>query len=132
MIDIFYLLGVFIVIINVICLLNYKVSYSTIEWIIKYKEITGSNPSLIEHRGIKNYHILLFWSITTLLSISWIIFGLLTKIWFVFLGILLINFILNKLIYSVRINRLKNMIILMKSLTLIITIVILIYNHFNI
>ena len=49
--DFFYSIGLFIIILNLASLLQYKKIFDITEWLSKYKLVTGKNPVIEDFRN---------------------------------------------------------------------------------
>jgi hypothetical protein len=85
--------------INFISLFGYifnfkKINYS-FEWHHRYNEIIGRKPKKHEFRNQKDYDIFINRGILGFFELIWILFGLLTNNWIIFLVILIISLVIN-------------------------------------
>lgn len=127
--DIFYIFGIIVLSINAFLLFNQQKIFNTIEWIIKYKKLIGKDPLINEVSQRINFNILTIWSISVILTLSWVLFGLFTNNWKIFLGILLFNIIFNKIFLSIKYADVKRKLLFVKSLIIILTMCFLVTKH---
>lgn len=128
----FYFVGLIVVLFNIFNISKYKRIFELREWMIKFKEVTGRNPVATDYRKKDDKDILIAWSMSIILTSFWVFFGLLTKSWYVFLFMILVNTTINlatKLIgefnmFAFTIHFAKNVLILF-------LIMFLILNHFH-
>jgi hypothetical protein len=130
--DFFYSIGLFIIILNLASLLQYKKIFDITEWLSKYKLVTGKNPVIEDFRNKGDHDLLLFWSFTVVSTVMWMLFGLLSNQWGVFLFIFLVNIALNsaKKIFS-SIRKIKLLLTFIKSFIGLSIIVFLVLNYFH-
>lgn len=126
--DIFYLTGILIIILNIINIINHKILFESIEWILKSRKI-GKDPYSDEFSDRINYKIITIWSTGVIITSAWILIGLLTDDWLIFLLILLSNIIINKILLSKLNSSIRKKVSLLKSLIIVSTITYLIVNH---
>lgn len=131
MVDIYYLIGVLVAILNIGCLYKHKKVFDVTEWIFKFKEITGKNPTTQDFRDGNSYVVLLTWSITVILTVFWLFVGLFSRNWPLFLAIMGFNVILNRLLRKIKYNSVKRYVLVLKSLVITSFIVFMIINHFH-
>lgn len=130
--DFFYSIGLFIIILNLASLIQYKKIFDITEWLSKYKLVTGKNPVIEDFRNKNDHDLLLFWSFTVVSTVLWMLFGLLSNQWIIFLFIFLINIALNsiKKIFS-SIKKVKLFLTFIKSFIGLSIIIFLVLNHFH-
>ena len=135
MISLYYGIGLFVVLLNIVVLLNHRLIFNTVDWAFKFKKVTKSNPQLKDFNEGHCFNSLLFWGFSVVVSVSWVLIGILSSLWFIYLGILLSNIIFNKL--SKIFDRLPNIRRKLKFakcfiLTTVISFLVLNYFHFRI
>jgi hypothetical protein len=128
----FYLFGLIVLFFNIFNISKYKRIFELREWMIKFKKVTGRNPVVTEYRKNDDKDILTTWSVSVIFTSFWIFLGLLTKNWYVFLFIILLNTFINLItrvvgefsIFSFIMQFVKNILILF-------VVIFLILNHFH-
>lgn len=131
--DIFYSIGLLIIILNIVTILKYERIFDITEWLFRYKNVTGRNPIVENFRNKEDHDLLLFWSCTVVLTVIWMLFGLLSSDWIIFLFVFLFNIFFNytKKLFS-EIRKVKMFITLIKSFIGLFIIIFLVINHFHI
>jgi len=130
--DLFYSIGLLVTVLNVFLVLKYKKIYEVIDWLSKYKKVVGRNPRKEDFRSKSDQELLLFWSSTVLITVIWMLFGLMSYDWMAFLIIFIINILLNYLSkISLYIKRISFILKFMKSLIMVIIISFLVINYFH-
>ncbi len=105
MLNIFYLFGVILILLNFKLLINSFNLLNVKEWLFKYKKITKENPSEKDFRKTKDYNLYVMYSIFITFETIWLIFGLLTNYLYFLLPILLFNFLLKNIKELLSVNR---------------------------
>lgn len=131
MADIYYLIGVLVATLNIVCLYKHKKVFDITEWLFKFKQITGKNPNIKDFRDDSSYTLLLTWSITVILTVSWLSVGLFSINWPLFLIIIAFNIIVNNLLRNIKFYSIKRYALSLKSLLVTSFIIFLIINHFH-
>ncbi len=131
--DLFYSIGLIVIVLNVFLVIRYKKIYEVTDWLSKYKKVVGRNPRKEDFRNKSDRELLLFWSSTVFFTVMWMIFGLMSRDWISFLIIFLINISLNYLSrLSFGIKKLSFSLKLAKSIIMVISIGLLVINYFHI
>lgn len=128
----YYGIGLFVVLLNIIVLFNHTLIFNTVDWAFKFKKVTKRNPQVKDFTEGLCFNSLLFWSFTVVVSVSWIIIGILSGLWFIYLGLLLSNITFNRL--SKLFDRMPNIrrkLMFTKCLILTAVISFLVLNHFH-
>lgn len=128
--EIFYAIGVIIILLNIFSLFNYKTMFEANEWLIKYKKIVGKSPLQEEIRNKGDFKMLMIWAITVLLTVIWMIFGLLTGYWPIFLVIFITNISFNYISRFTSYQKIKLFLRFIKSIVMISSIIFIILNHY--
>lgn len=101
---IFYSIGLLITINLLLILITFKKRFFIIEWYDKYQKLIGKVPTKEEFRSESDYKLFKSQGLTNIIEAIWIIFGLITPYWYVFLGIIvygkIFKFIFNKIKYN--------------------------------
>jgi len=90
------------------------------EWNYKFKQIVGKNPIKQDFKNKESYNLFTNRVVLSLIEIIWIIFGLITNKWIIFLSILIIlltiNFGLDKWRFSIIDNLIRFTFIVVRCL----------------
>jgi hypothetical protein len=128
--NIYYLIGVLVVLSTISTILKFGKLYSLKEWKEKYEKIVGRKPSKRDFRSKKEYSLSESTNILALFEIIWIIGGFFTSSWYIFGIILLSSYILNIILNPIKftiIHKLTSFAFLLSRLCLYLY---LIVNHF--
>ncbi len=94
------------------------------EWNYKFKQIVGTNPIKQDFKNKESYNLFTNRVVLSLIEIIWIIFGLITNKWIIFLSILIIlltiNFGLDKWRFSIIDNLVRFIFIVIRCLIYIV------------
>lgn len=130
--DLFYSIGLVVTILNLSLICKYKKIYEVTDWLSKFKKVIGRNPKKEDFRNRSDQELLLFWSSTVLLTVVWMLFGLMSHDWASFLIIFSINIILNFISKkSFGIKKIKFGLMFLKSLIMVVVIGFLVVNYFH-
>ncbi len=91
--NLFYIVGL-VVILSVLNIISkFKSIYSVREWEQKYKKVVGKIPVRSDYRSKSEYNLSRKMGILYLFEITWVIIGILTYNWYLFLGLIIFSFI---------------------------------------
>jgi len=86
---IYYIIGILVLLSTISTILKFGKLYSIKEWIEKYEKVVGRKPIKKDYRTKKEYSISESNKILSLFEIVWVIFGLLSSSWYVFLFLII-------------------------------------------
>ena len=86
---IFYFIGLFILIMSFSNMFNFLKYISIKNWSDTFKKVTGKDPKKSEFRCIEDYNIFSIYVTFTFVEFIWILIGLTSSSWYVFLSILI-------------------------------------------
>lgn len=128
--DAYYIIGLTVLIMSFSNLINYYEFFENRLWIQSFRKISGSYPLPKDFRSKEKYTIYSIFNTFTTLEFCWLVLGLITKSWLIFLILISFHFIIRKLFNT-------NFILMSKYLGLLfhiikpISIFFLIINHFH-
>lgn len=93
--NIYYLIGVLVVLSTISTILKFGKLYSLKEWKEKYEKIVGRKPSKRDFRSKKEYSLSESSNILGVFELIWIIAGLFTGNWYLFAIVLTISYLFN-------------------------------------
>jgi hypothetical protein len=127
---IYYLIGlvVFFSIISII--FRFKKIYFIREWKDKYEKVTGNKPLKSQFRTKTEYSKLESYNILVTFELIWVLFGLISNSWSIFLSIIIISYILNILIKPIKYTMLHRLTIHLFIIVKLLVYGYLILNHF--
>jgi hypothetical protein len=128
LLNIYYIIGLLALLASTTLLLKFNRVYYLKEWIFKFKKINGKTPKLNEFRKKSDYNDFISFSVSYMVLITWFFIGLFTNNWFVFLFLIITNFLINLTIPKW--NILHKFVILLKSFLDFTVILFLILNNF--
>jgi prenyltransferase beta subunit len=130
LLNIFYFIGLFIIIINLIKLKKYSDFVDVNEWVLKFNKVTKSNAKKTDFKSEDDYHLLLGVSALSIFEFIWILFGIISDNWVIFTIILLINFTLNQ-IFQIGITKVQKVLGTIFIVFKLIITIIMVLNHFH-
>lgn len=134
---IFYAIGLFIFLLDLLNLFNYHKTYKVAEWAEAFKKVNKRSPKKSDYRTTEDYNTGMFTGFIALSELTWCIIGLISGSWKVFAILFLFGFITQLIqsligkILSKKCNPLNKLIsygyLTIKSAVLMI----LVINHFH-
>ncbi len=128
--NIYYLIGVLVVLSTVSSILKFGKLYSLKEWKEKYEKIIGRKPSKRDFRSKKEYSLSESSNILGLFELIWIIGGFFTASWYLFGIMMLLSYILNIILNPVKFTILHKFVSFTFLLSRLCLYLYLIVNHF--
>jgi hypothetical protein len=86
---IFYFIGLFILIMSFSDMFNFLKYISIKNWSDSFKKVTGKDPKKSEFRSIEDYNIFSIYVTFTFVEFIWILIGLTSSSWYIFLSLLI-------------------------------------------
>ncbi len=129
--DIFYFFGLILFILNLSTLLNFQNYNRIYDWYYKFKKVTKKEPTRSDFKS-KDFEYFSFYLALEILNICWVLLGLVTKSWLIFIAIFIFNILMNSIL-----KKLHNYFVVVRFLRLFkVTIVTMIFgflflNHFH-
>ena len=99
---IYYLIGLVVFFSIVSIIFRFKKIYHIKEWLDKYEKVTGNKPLKSEFRTKIEYSTLESYNILLLFELIWVMFGLISNSWCIFLSIIVTSYVLNLLIKPIK------------------------------
>ncbi len=100
--DIYYSIGILVLFSVLSTILKFGKIYSIKEWIEKYEKVIGRKPTKKDYRTKKEYSISESNKILSVFEMIWILFGLFSNSWYIFLSFLILSSLLNILIKPIK------------------------------
>ena len=126
----FYLIGLFIFLLNIIIFSNFSKYLYVVEFVNKFKKVTGKNPQQSDLSN-EQHQIYAFILCVDSFSFLWFFVGLISSSWIVFLIYLMIQPLFNLIIKNTKIKFLYNLVSFLRILTNVSIIALLVFNHFH-
>jgi hypothetical protein len=126
--NIYYIIGLLALLACSIIVFKFNRFYYLREWIFKFKKINGKTPKLNEFRSKSDYNDFISLSVSSMVLTIWIIIGLFTNNWFIFLSLIIINMLVDLTIPKW--NIIHKSITFLKSFIYLIIVLFLILNNF--
>jgi hypothetical protein len=132
MINFFYGAGLLVAITNFVILINFKEIFALTEWFYKFKKVAGRNPLESDFRNQGDKEVILMWSNIVIFTLLWMIFGLLTSDWIIFIAIFITNIFFNFLKRKLdNLDKIKYFLSFLKTFIGTATVSFLVINHFH-
>jgi hypothetical protein len=122
---IFYSIGLLIIINLLLVLATFKKRFFVIEWYDKYQKLIGKKPTREEFRSENDYKLFKSQGLTNIIESLWVILGLITPYWYVFLGIIIYGKICKIIFNKIKYNFLSRIVIIQNILIKLIAYIIL-------
>lgn len=128
---IYYALGLIPLLMTLAMLVKLSEYNRIKEWYIKFEEITKSKPKKTDFRTPEEYNTYTGISGIVIVDFLWIILGILTQSWYIFLTILAISIIINGVKKLTSINVVSDILTSIILITKFSVYLYLIINHFH-
>jgi len=102
--DLYYLLGLIMSVFNLSLITSLNSILKTEEWMVSFQKVNCRYPSKTEFKEGQLIKMNLF-NYYTIVTSLWMILGLVSKSWFVFLSLLFINFLSMRIIEKIGIHK---------------------------
>jgi hypothetical protein len=100
--NLYYFIGVFILLSVISQLLKFNKLFSIIEWYDKFEKITGNKAKKEDFRNESEWTIFISRNILLIIEGFWIIFGFITNNWFIFILLVIYGKILSFLFGNIK------------------------------
>lgn len=127
---IFYFFGLIVFILSLNRIFQYFKLIEIKEWLVAFKKVTKRDPLKSDFRNLNDYNLFITLGCLSVGETIWIILGLLTPNWVIFLSLFLLGFLLKQILdfSSFTIQKVVGLFFtIIKSLTIIV----LVLNHFH-
>jgi hypothetical protein len=130
--DIYYFIGIFILLSIISQVLKFKTLFSVIEWYDKFDKVTGSKAKKEDFRNESDWVIFLSRNMLLIIEGFWVIFGFITNNWFIFLSLVIYGKILSFLFGNIKYTLIGKYIYLKYYILKVILYGFMIINNFHI
>lgn len=103
--DLYYIIGLLIIISLYFQILNFKLIESINEWIFTFKKVSGKEPTKSDFRKKEDYNIYVKKNIYLIFESVWMVLGLVTNNWFIYVFMIFYSNLVNRFIK----NRFSNL-----------------------
>ncbi len=129
--NLFYIVGL-VVILSVLNIISkFKSIYSVREWEQKYKKVVGKIPVRSDYRSKSEYNLSRKMGILYLFEITWVIIGILTYNWYLFLGLVIFSFIFGMILKPFRYTLVFKILSVLFLIIRLLLYTYLVINHFH-
>ena len=103
--DLFYFIGLIISFVNLGLIPSLNSILRTEEWVSSFQKINGRFPSKLDFKEVEQLKKMNVFYYYTVSSTLWMVIGLVSKSWFVFLSLLFINFLVMRILNKIGIHK---------------------------
>ena len=128
---IYYIFGLLIILSIISIIANFNKFYSIEEWYNKFKKVTGKYPEKKQFRNTEEYNLRLGTSILGYIEFTWLLLGILTSSWYIFIALFLYMTIISSIIKPIRFNIIGKVVSFHLILVRFSTYLFLVINHFH-
>lgn len=129
--NIFYILGLFILITSFSNLFNYFKFIKIKKWCLAFQRVTKAEITRKDFRTVEDYNIFTMYSIFNFFEIVWFVLGIATPSFDIFLVLIIFELLMKITHKKIRINLLTNSLGFLFNFFKFSVILILILNHFH-
>lgn len=130
-IDIYYIFGILITLMLIMLLIKWHRIQGVMEWFEKFQKITKSKPNQIDFRKKGDYSLYIRTNLIVMMELLWILTGLFTNNWFIFLSIIIYSVIVRLTFNKIKWTLLGKILSYKFLIMRIIIYYFLILKHFN-
>jgi hypothetical protein len=127
MIDLFYFIGLFVFLISLTYLTNFSKISELRKWSNAFKKVTKTNPQKKDFKTDEDYNLFIGIGCLSIFEGIWVLIGLLTQNWILFLLLIILNYIS---VYSFK-SDITRIFGFTSSITKSLIIFLLVINHFH-
>jgi hypothetical protein len=128
--DIFYFIGLLVLIMSSSNLINFLKFFEIRKWALTFKKVTGNDVDRKDFKSNEDYNIFTIYSTFFLFESIWILLGLITSSWYIFLGLTTIS-VLVRLINFLKIDFISKILGFSFQIIKFLIVLALILNHFH-
>lgn len=132
LIDIYYFFGIFILLSFSSQLINFNRFFRVVDWYQKFLKVTGKKAIKDDFSNQDDWYVFTTYGLFTVLDGIWMILGLVTNNWFIFIGLVVISKTISFIVNKLKLNFIKKYIYLLFLVTKTSLYSIMIVNHFHI
>lgn len=132
MLHIYYIIGILVLISVISQLLRFNRIFKVSEWYEKFKKVTGKKPLKNEFRSDSDYYLITSLAPLLVFEGLWIIFGLITNNWFIFVLLFIYGKLVSLIFKNVKYTIIGKSILLHLLILKTSVYAFMIINHFHI
>jgi hypothetical protein len=129
--NIFYFIGLFILICSFSNLINFFKFSKIRHWILTYQKVTGKEINKKDFKNNEEYNIFTIFSIFIIVEFFWFTVGLVSSSWYIFLFLITVGLLVRLISRVVNFNIVSNIFGFLFQLIKFSSILFLILNHFH-
>lgn len=131
LLHIYYLIGILVVLTLSYQIFNFKKFEKLNQWLISFKKVTGENALKSDFRHIDDYNMILTRNIYAIFEMMWVLLGIITNNWFVFIWLIIYSKFFGMAVKNIRYTYLGKAMFFKLLLGKFIIYSFLILNHFH-
>lgn len=127
----FYFIGIFVFLGSLSNVINFNSFNKIKNWIITFKKIAGKTPVKSDYKNKGDYGVYTTYTTFASMESFWMLIGIVTQSWYIFISILLLNVVLNIILTIFKSNIIEKLLLNVYGVCKLICILGLIVNHFH-
>ncbi len=129
--NIYFIIGIIILVMSFSNMINFIKFFNIRNWALTFKRVTGKDVESKDFRTREDYNIFTIYSVFLFFEIIWLLFGIATSEWYVFLSLIISTLTVNFITKYSKILLLSKIIGTFFSFLKFSLILFLILNHFH-
>lgn len=129
--NLYYTIGLIPCILALLNVFGYFRFFSIVNWMIKFKKVTGQYPTSKDYRVNQDYHFFMTYCVYATVVFFWLLFGVITQSWYVYFTLIIFIIFFLKIGKFIKSDNVNMLIGFFLSIIKFLIILILIINHFH-
>jgi len=129
--NIYYLVGLIIFVLSLFNIFSFYKIQEIKKWILSFKKISGKDPGDSDFKNKNDIKLVLSYSSIITLEFIWMVLGILTNSWYIFIGVILFSYLFNTFVNIIKIDIIQKYLGILIYLLRSAVILALIVNHFH-
>ena len=101
--NLYYIIGLIPFMLSLSNVFNYFRFFAIKNWIVKFKKVTGKEPLGKDYRSDGDHNFFLAYGISSLIISLWLLLGIITNSWYIYILLIISNIIILRELYSINI-----------------------------
>jgi hypothetical protein len=93
--NIYFIIGIIILVMSFSNMINFIKFFNIRNWALTFKRVTGKDVESKDFRTREDYNIFTIYSVFLFFEIIWLVFGIATSNWYMFLSLIILGLIVN-------------------------------------
>ncbi len=129
--NLYYIFGLIPLILSLSNVFNYFKFFTIKNWALKFKKVTGKEPSNKDYRSDGDYHFFITYGVSSLIISFWLLLGVITNSWYIYILIIISNIIILRIGNKIKNDNLNMIMGFLLTTIKCLIIYALIMNHFH-